>query len=103
MFARSSILIVVVVTREVCRLCCLKPSRSICTARHARSSAFSPYQVCVSYKLIHCSEGLRTGQWQPKPNGAETGHGEVPTDWAIELASENDRKLATFGWAGCCL
>jgi len=40
------------------------------------------------------------GQWQPKPNGAETGHGEVPKDWALELASENDRALATFSWAG---
>eukprot|EP00929_Paragymnodinium_shiwhaense_P020162 TRINITY_DN13525_c0_g1_i2.p1 TRINITY_DN13525_c0_g1~~TRINITY_DN13525_c0_g1_i2.p1 ORF type:complete len:616 (+),score=94.13 TRINITY_DN13525_c0_g1_i2:78-1925(+) len=40
------------------------------------------------------------GQWQPKPNGAETGHGEVPKDWAIELASDADRKLATFDWAG---
>ncbi|CAE8640471.1 unnamed protein product, partial [Polarella glacialis] len=40
------------------------------------------------------------GQWQPKPNGAETGHGVVPKDWAIEVASENDRTLATFGWAG---
>eukprot|EP00931_Biecheleriopsis_adriatica_P040525 TRINITY_DN23225_c0_g1_i2.p1 TRINITY_DN23225_c0_g1~~TRINITY_DN23225_c0_g1_i2.p1 ORF type:complete len:907 (-),score=194.57 TRINITY_DN23225_c0_g1_i2:83-2803(-) len=40
------------------------------------------------------------GQWQPKPNGAETGHGVVPKDWAIEVASENDRALANFGWAG---
>ncbi|CAE7619200.1 Vcpkmt [Symbiodinium sp. CCMP2592] len=40
------------------------------------------------------------GQWQPKPNGAETGHGVVPEDWAIEVASENDRRLASFGWAG---
>ncbi|CAJ1332826.1 unnamed protein product, partial [Effrenium voratum] len=40
------------------------------------------------------------GQWQPKPNGAETGHGVVPKEWALELASENDRTLASFGWAG---
>lgn len=40
------------------------------------------------------------GQWQPRPNGAETGHGVVPEEWAIERASENDRALAHFGWAG---
>jgi len=41
------------------------------------------------------------GQWQPKPDGAETGHGVVPKNWAIELASETDRVLATqFAWAG---
>lgn len=40
------------------------------------------------------------GQWQPKPNGAMTGHGEVPQEWAIEVASENDRALAKFAAAG---
>ncbi|CAK9063936.1 Protein-lysine methyltransferase METTL21B, partial [Durusdinium trenchii] len=40
------------------------------------------------------------GQWQPKPNGAETGHGVVPQDWALDVASENDRQLASYGWAG---
>jgi len=40
------------------------------------------------------------GQWQPKPNGAETGHGVVPQDWALELANENDRQLASYSWAG---
>ncbi|CAL1169142.1 unnamed protein product [Cladocopium goreaui] len=40
------------------------------------------------------------GQWQPTPNGAQTGHGVVPQDWAIEVASENDRSLVSFGWAG---
>eukprot|EP00434_Breviolum_minutum_P007661 symbB.v1.2.006757.t1/scaffold405.1/size210896/13 len=50
----------------------------------------------------NCSETTLEyrGQWQPKPNGAETGHGVVPQDWAIEVASENDRSLASFGWAG---
>jgi len=40
------------------------------------------------------------GQWHPKPNGAETGHGVVPTDWALATVSENDRALATYDWAG---
>lgn len=40
------------------------------------------------------------GQWHPKPNGAETGHGVVPKSWALARVSENDRALATFGWAG---
>ena len=46
--------------------------------------------------MFRSSEEYR-GQWQPKPNGAETGHGVVPKDWAIEVASQNDRRLASFG------
>ena len=40
------------------------------------------------------------GQWHPKPNGAETGHGVVPKTWDLAVVSQNDRALASYGWAG---